>query len=60
MNAQSAYEEIKADILKFLETLRATHPEAAKYLESHLVFDDKAMTFHYTGDDRIKLTPGWK
>jgi hypothetical protein len=49
------YRKIKAEILATVELIRAAMPEAAEYLEKHLVFDDKEETFMYTGDDRIKL-----
>ncbi len=49
------YRKIKAEILAFVEEMRAACPEAAEYLEQHLVFDDQKETFMYTGDDRIKM-----
>ena len=58
MEAAAAYQQIKKDILHFLQTLRLTDPEAADYLQKHLVFDDKKQTFQYTGDGRVKLRPG--
>jgi hypothetical protein len=51
------YRKIKAEILATVESIRAAMPEAAAYLEEHLVFDDDQETFMYTGDDRIKLRP---
>lgn len=30
-------------------------PDAAEYFEQHLVIHEEAMTFKYTGDDRLKL-----
>ena len=53
----SDYQQMKADILTFLETLRAAQPEAAQYLEKHLIFDDEKETFQYTGDHRFQLVP---
>ena len=49
------YRKIKAEILATVESIRAAMPEAAEYLEQHLVFDDEKETFMYTGDDRIKM-----
>ena len=51
------YRTMKAEILAAVESIRAAMPEAAEYLEKHLVFDDKKETFMYTGDDRIKMRP---
>ena len=51
------YRKIKAEILATVESIRAAMPEAAEYLEQHLVFDDEKETFMYTGDDRIKMRP---
>ena len=51
----SQYLTMKAEILAAVDSIRAAMPEAAEYLEKHLVFDDKEETFMYTGDDRIKL-----
>ena len=51
------YEQIKADIKKFIENVRADAPEAGAYLQKHIEMDDVKMTFRYTGDPgRIKLT----
>ena len=49
------YRKIKAEILAAVESIRAARPEAAEYLEKHLVFDDEKETFMYTGDDRIMM-----
>jgi len=57
MDASVAYEQIKADILHFLKTLRSKDPVSADYLQKHLVFDEEKKTFQYTGDRRFKLTP---
>jgi hypothetical protein len=51
------YLKIKAEILAAVEEIRAAMPEAAEYLEQHLVFDDEKETFMYTGDDRLKMRP---
>jgi hypothetical protein len=51
------YRKIKAEILATVESIRAAMPEAAEYLEKHLVFDDEKETSMYTGDDRIKMRP---
>jgi len=53
----SEYHRTKADILRFLETLRAAQPEAAQYFEKHLIFDDENETCQYTGDHRFQLVP---
>lgn len=50
------FNRIKREILSTVEAMRKANPEAAEYLEAHLVFDDQAMTFLYTGDDRLKMT----
>ncbi len=55
MNERETYEFIKRDIRHTIETIRGKTPEAAEYLERHLVMDDEKMTFAYTGDDRLKL-----
>jgi hypothetical protein len=51
------YRKIKAEILATVESIRAAMPEAAEYLEKHMVLDDQKETFMYTGDDRIKMWP---
>ena len=51
------FRKIKAEILATVELIRAARPEAAEYLEQHLVFDDEKETFMYTGDDRSKMRP---
>jgi hypothetical protein len=55
MNEREAYESIKSDIRSFIEEVRVKLPEAAQYLDRHIVMDDKKMTFAYTGDDQVKL-----
>jgi len=57
MRMSPLYRKIKAEILAAVEEIRAATPEAAAYLEKHLVFDDEKETFMYTGDDRIKTRP---
>jgi hypothetical protein len=49
------YSKIKTEILAAVESIRAAMPEAAEYLEQHLVLDDEKETFMCTGDDRLKL-----
>jgi hypothetical protein len=39
------YRKIKAEILATVELIRAAMPEAAEYLEQHLVYDDAKETF---------------
>jgi len=51
------YRTVKAEILAAVESIRAAMPEAAEYLEKHLILDDEKETFAYTGDDRLKLLP---
>ena len=51
------YRKIKADILATVELIRVAEPEAAAYLEKHLVLDDEKEAFMYTGDDRVKMRP---
>jgi hypothetical protein len=53
----SEYRKMKAEVLATVESIRAAMPEAADYLEKHLVFDDEKETFAYTGDERLKLLP---
>ena len=55
MNERETYESVKRDIKKAIESIRAQSPEAAEYLDKHLVMDDEKMTFAYTGDNRISL-----
>ncbi len=55
MNERQTYESMKRDIKKAIESMRAKSPEAAAYLEQHIVMDDQKMTFAYTGDNRISL-----
>lgn len=50
-----AFHSIKREILATIEEMRRARPEAAEYLESHLVMDEQACTFTYTGDDRLQL-----
>jgi hypothetical protein len=52
---RKVFERVKADLLAGIETMRRANPEAAKYFVQHLVIDEVAMTFKYTGDDRLKL-----
>jgi hypothetical protein len=55
MNERETYESIKHDIKHLIESMRAKSPEAAEYLDKHIVMDDAKKTFAYTGDGRIKL-----
>jgi len=55
MNDRATYESIKRDIKKAIESICAQSPEAAEYLDKHVVTDDRKMTFAYTGDNRISL-----
>ena len=57
MSEREAYESIKSDIKHLIESVRAQLPAAAEYMEKHFVMDDERMTFAYTGDDRLKMTP---
>ena len=57
MSEREAYESIKSDIKHLIESVRAKMPQAAEYMEKHMVMDDEKMTFMYTGDDRLKMTP---
>jgi hypothetical protein len=52
---RETFERVKADILAAVEGMRQANPAAAEYFEQHLVIDEKAMTFNYTGDGRLKL-----
>jgi hypothetical protein len=51
MNEREIYERIKGDIKHFIESVRAKMPEAAEYLDKHIVMDDEKMTFSYAGDE---------
>jgi hypothetical protein len=52
---RAAFNRVRQEILSTIESMREVSPEAAEYLEKHLVIDEEAMTFKYTGDDRLKL-----
>ena len=54
-NERATFNRMRQEILSCIESMRKASPEAAEYLEKHLVMDEDAMTFKYTGDDRIKL-----
>jgi hypothetical protein len=43
--------------VQVIERVRAKMPEAAEYLDKHIVMDDEKMTFAYTDDGRIRLEP---
>jgi hypothetical protein len=53
---RETFNRMKREILSLIEAMREAIPEAAEYLETHLVIDEKEMTFMYTGDDRFKVT----
>jgi len=40
-----------------IQEVRQQSPKDADYLEEHKVFDDKNLTFRYTGDDRYAGLP---
>ena len=52
---RASFNRVRQEILSCIESMRKASPEAAEYLEKHLVMDEEAMTFEYPGDDRIKL-----
>ncbi|MCX6930584.1 MAG: hypothetical protein NT154_46365 [Verrucomicrobia bacterium] len=52
---RETFNRVKQEIPSSIESMRKASPEAAEYLAIHLVIDEEAMTFKYTGDDRIKL-----
>ena len=52
---RETFERVKANVLAGIEAIRQANPAAAEYFEQHLVIDEKAMTFQYTGDDRLKM-----
>ena len=56
MTERKAYETIKRDIKRAIETIRAKSPDAAAYFEQHIVMDENKCTFAYTGDNRFSLT----
>ena len=53
---RASFNRVKAELVACIKMIQEQAPEAAKYLEEHMVIDEKAMTFMYTGDDRIKMT----
>jgi hypothetical protein len=53
---RASFNRVKAELVAFIKMIQEQSPEAAKYLEEHMVIDEKSMTFMYTGDDRIKMT----
>ncbi len=53
---RKTFEYVNGQVLAGVENIRRVNPAAAEYLEQHLVIDEVAMTFQYTGDDRLKLT----
>ena len=46
---RALFNRVKQEILASVESIRKASPEAAEYLEKHLVMDEEAMTFEYTG-----------
>ena len=52
---REAFHRVKRELLAYIELMRRACPEAAEYLESHLVMDEQACTFMYTGDDRLRM-----
>ena len=56
-NDRGAFDEAKRKISLMIEEVRQESPEDADYLEEHMVFDDKTLTFRYTGDDRYAMLP---
>jgi len=56
-NNRGAFDEAKRKVALMIEEVRQESPEDADYLEEHMVFDDKTLTFRYTGDDRFAMPP---
>ena len=56
-NDRGAFDEAKHKVSLMIEEVRQESPEDADYLEEHMVFDDKTLAFHYTGDDRFAALP---
>ena len=54
-NERARFNRVRQEILSFMESIRKASLDTAEYLEKHLVMDEEAMMFKYTGDDRIKL-----
>lgn len=50
------YETAKSFIDDAIHYLAKWHRAASEYLKAHVVFDETARTWAYTGDDRIELT----
>ena len=44
------FSEIKKDTLAMIEKIKASDTERGKYLERHIILDDKNETMSYTGD----------
>ena len=53
---REAFNRVKRHLLRGIEQIREANPAAAQYLESHLVMDEQACTFMYTGDDRLQMS----
>ena len=52
---RETFERVRSDLLAGIEAMRRANPGAAEYFEQHLVIDETAMTFKYSGDGRLKL-----
>ena len=53
---RAEFELCKRQTLRMIEGgVRRGSPEAADYLKKHIVFDDKKLTFVYTGDNRFRF-----
>lgn len=53
---ESGYDEVKASIMGAIKELKQQMPDAGAYLKKHIIFDDEAETFMYTGDDQLKIS----
>ena len=42
---RAKFNQVRQEILLFIESMQKASPEAAEYLETHLVMDEEAMTF---------------
>ena len=52
---RAQFNQVKREMLASIESMRKVMPEAAECFEQHFVIDEEAMTFTYTGDNRLKL-----
>ena len=54
---RARFNGVRQEIRSCIESMRKASHEAAEYLEKYPVMEEDAMTFEYTGDERITLLP---